>query len=460
MNMASAAPVSALDDLMEKYRGQHPAATLSPDNPFADLIAKPQGISPGNPFADLVPKSSLPPGFVLDGQPSNIGASALPQGFVLDTPTRPLSALDALMAEHAAKADRSGVTIAPKGGVAREATAEEARAIGPSSSWADVAGQAADNLLPSAQRFGSDIWNAVTDPRQTARSLKNVVFGAAEKLVPGEHPHEKYANAVGQFFANRYGGMDAFKKTLAEDPVGVAADLATVLSGGELATARVPGVIGEVGRAVGTVGRAVDPVNAALKTAGAVGEGVGYVASVPLGLATGKGGQAIRAAAQTGLAGGDVGADFRSTLRGNVPTDSLITNDVQPALANIKQARQAAYQAGMADLSKDKTVLDFGKIDDALNRTEPVREFKGVSLEPSASATAQELAGVLDQWRNLDPAEYHTPVGFDALKQRIGDVVDQAKPGSASQKIATQVYNIVRDQIESFLPRGPFRRRR
>jgi len=112
---------------------------------------------------------------------------------VLDTPTRPLSPLDALMAEHAAKADRSGVTIAPMGGVAREATAEEARAIGPSSSWADVAGQAANNILPSAQRFGTDIWNAVTDPRQTARSLKNVTFGAAEKLVPGEQSHEKYA---------------------------------------------------------------------------------------------------------------------------------------------------------------------------------------------------------------------------------------------------------------------------
>jgi hypothetical protein len=191
---------------------------LSPDNPFADLIAKPQasGISAGNPFADLIEKHEAP------------GAAAGGGG-----------ALDALIAKYSMngpqqlpEAPTSGVTIAPKGGAPREATSAEAAQIGPDATWADVAGQAGENLLPSAQRFGSDMWNAVTDSRQTARSLKNVVFGAAEKLVPGEQSHEKYANAVGQFFADRYGGMDAFKKTLAEDPVGFAADLATVLSGG------------------------------------------------------------------------------------------------------------------------------------------------------------------------------------------------------------------------------------
>jgi hypothetical protein len=228
--------------------------------------ARANSISPDNPFADLIPShpernarsygATLPPGFKLDAQ--NVGA---------DNP------FAHLVARRARRQQRK-------------------RAIGPSSSWADIAGQAADNLLPSTQRFGSDIWDAVTDPRQTVRSLKNVAFGAAEKLVPGEQSHEKYADAVGRFFASRYGGMEAFKKTLAEDPVGFAADLATLLSGGELALARAPGVVGTVARAAGSVGRAVDPINASLKAAGTVARGVSHVGAAIGGVTTGVGGQA------------------------------------------------------------------------------------------------------------------------------------------------------------------------
>jgi hypothetical protein len=202
---------------------------------------------------DARPMSALPPGFVLDRDrpkselrslfatmqaqrgggelrqllqgraqaPGPVGP-ALPPGFVLDTPTRHL---DALLAKYPAlpPAPTSGVTIAPKGGVAREATAGEARAIGPGASWADVAGQAGENLLPSAQRFGSDLLNVVQHPKETGKAFLKAAAGGVEKLIPGEQEHEPYANAVGQFFADRYGGMEAFKKTLAEDPVGFAA---------------------------------------------------------------------------------------------------------------------------------------------------------------------------------------------------------------------------------------------
>jgi hypothetical protein len=62
--------------------------------------------------------------------PAPAAAPALPPGFVQDTPSTPPSALDALMAKYAATAANrdqptSGVTIAPKNGVAREATVVE-----------------------------------------------------------------------------------------------------------------------------------------------------------------------------------------------------------------------------------------------------------------------------------------------------------------------------------------------
>jgi hypothetical protein len=365
---------------------------MSPDNPFASIVVpQKRDIGSENPFADIV------------------------RGGQAEAPV-----------------PTSGVTIAPKGGMARKASPEEAAQLNPGASFADVGGQAVQNLVPSAKRFGSDLMQAVMHPVETGKTALKVGMGTAEKLVPGEQSHEKYANAVGQFLADRYGDMDAFKKTLAEDPVGVAADLATVLTGGELALARVPGVAGQIGRVAGTVSRAVDPINASIKAAGAVGKGIGNVAAGTLGVTTGAGGQAIRTAAKAGLEGGEAGKAFRENMRGSVPMEGVV-NDAKSALDAIKQDRQAAYRAGMADLAKDQTVLDFSKIDRALNQTKPVKEFRGISIEPSAKATADELEGVLDQWRKLDPAQYHTAEGFDALKQRIGDIQNNAKPGSASE---------------------------
>lgn len=128
----------------------------------------------------------------------------------------------------------------------------------------ETIGTAVSNIVPSAQRFGSDIVSAVTHPIETVKNLGRVAAGGIEKLIPGEQQHEVYANAVGKFFADRYGGVENIKKTLAEDPIGLAADLSMLLTGGSTAGARLTGTAGEISRVAGTVGRVVDPVNAAV----------------------------------------------------------------------------------------------------------------------------------------------------------------------------------------------------
>jgi len=62
---------------------------------------------------------------------------------------------------------------------------------------------------------------------------------ASAILPPTGGGHEEYADAAIKFFADRYGSLDAFKHSLASDPVGVAGDLSTLLSGGETAVARI-----------------------------------------------------------------------------------------------------------------------------------------------------------------------------------------------------------------------------
>jgi hypothetical protein len=41
---------------------------------------------------------------------------------------------------------------------------------------------------------------------------------------------------------------------------------------------------------------------------------------------------------------------------------------------------------------------------------------------------------------------------LDALKRRICDIVDNTERGSPAQKVATQVYNVVKDQIVKQAP--------
>ena len=130
--------------------------------------------------------------------------------------------------------------------------------------WADVGSQAVKSIPSSAVEFGKNIVQPFIHPIDTAENIKNLGLGVLEKtgIVPaGEH--EKYADAVGQFLKERYGGIENVKHTLATDPVGLAADLSTVLTGGGSLLARAPGVIGKVGEIAGTVGRTVDPLTAA-----------------------------------------------------------------------------------------------------------------------------------------------------------------------------------------------------
>lgn len=100
--------------------------------------------------------------------------------------------------------------------------------------------QFAQNVVESGKQFGSDIWQAVTNPRQTAEALLNLAGGTVEKMVPGHRgPLEQYPEAFGQMVLDRYGGVDKALNTLYTDPVGAAADASTLLGPASLGV-RIP----------------------------------------------------------------------------------------------------------------------------------------------------------------------------------------------------------------------------
>jgi hypothetical protein len=121
-------------------------------------------------------------------------------------------------------------------------------------SFSDVPGEALTNLGPSAINFYQGLVTAITNPVQTATGILDVGAGTLQNLLPKDlvdlvnqidtNPEASKravdtANAVGGMFKDRYGSVDALKNTLATDPVGAAADLSTLFTGGAAATARI-----------------------------------------------------------------------------------------------------------------------------------------------------------------------------------------------------------------------------
>lgn len=187
----------------------------------------------------------------------------------------------------------------------------------------------------------------------------------------------------------------------------------------------------------------------ALPVVGLAAKGGKALAKRAIGEATGAGATSLSNAYAAGKAGGDAAQAFKDSLRGTVKWDQVVT-DAKAALGNLRKQRADAYKTGMVDISKDATVLDFTPIDDALSSS--IKTFKGRDISTKTADVRKEIGDVVAEWRALDPTEYHTPDGFDALKQQIGEIKDSLPFGSPSRTYAEGVYNSIRSTIAKQAP--------
>lgn len=315
-------------------------------------------------------------------------------------------------------------------------------------SWKQVAGSAVENAPASALQFGQAVAQPFIHPVETAQNLGAIGKGVLQKVgLWSGTDSEKYADAVGKFMIERYGSEDAIKKSIATDPVGVAADIATVLTGGGGLAARAPGIVGKVGEIAGAAGRAVDPLTAAAKSAKVGGRMVSELA----GVYTGAGSTAIQTAAKAGAEGGEAGKAFLDNLRGVAPAEEVV-NDAKAAVTQLRTERGNVYRANMAKIGANDTVLDFGKIDNAVQKVAAVKTYKGQVLSEKTAGIRTELTNAVEGWKNLDPAQFHTAEGLDALKQKLGDIRDATQYGTPERVVADGVYKAVYNTIVDEAP--------
>lgn len=309
-----------------------------------------------------------------------------------------------------------------------------------------VAGQAVTNIPSSALQYGKDIFTAVTDPIGTAKSIGELGLGIIQLAIPGEQASEQQAKAVGQYFANRYGGMENLKKTIATDPVGFLGDASVLLTGGASIAGKVGG-LKEVAEAAKKAGQVIDPLAIASKP-------VALALESGLGLTTGVGREAVQEAYKAGVAGGGPAKEFTTAMR---QKDSLkgIVDEAKKGVSEMAGKRKAAYLKSMEGIKASKKEINFTPI---LKEVDDIRksfEFEGqTTLDAAGLKKLQEVENAVLDW-SVDK-KFHTVEGLDALKKKIDNLMPEAdtfgKTSGKGANVVTRARTIVNKKIKEASP--------
>lgn len=272
---------------------------------------------------------------------------------------------------------------------------------------------------------GGGVANVITKVAPRAAAAMPAVIEALRTggLATGTQAAPGVAGAVVNMAPRIVGGAGA----------GAAAD---ILTGGDGSTGAVAGGLLPPG----------------VKAAGMLGSGVKQLAAGTaknvLGTSTGAGAESIGTAYRAGKEGG---TSFLDNMRGKVPFTDVL-DEAKTALSQMRLDRSSQYKQGMAGVSTDKTVINFAPIDSAVSSLKSMGSYKGQVINKNASGTVDEIADLVGQWKALDPAEFHTPEGLDALKQAISDIRDTTQFGTAARKAADTAYNAVKGEITAQAP--------
>lgn len=137
-------------------------------------------------------------------------------------------------------------------------------------------GETAGNIIPSGAAMLGGMYEAVTNPVQTAKGLGLAAYGGARNVAEATLPTGAFdviksvenpeiakqavavANAIGGVYKERYGSVNQILDTIRTDPVGAASDLSIIFSGGAGATTK----LGTISNVLAKTGRVLDPIGA------------------------------------------------------------------------------------------------------------------------------------------------------------------------------------------------------
>ncbi len=310
-----------------------------------------------------------------------------------------------------------------------------------------------DNFIPSLKKEGAEIFNAITSPLETGESIFNMIAGGVQKLDPtgilGTNK-EKYAEAIADYYAEKYGSFNAFKRELQSNPAGVLGDGSMFITGGAGAV-KLGAKLGATGNIVskgadvlGKAGASIDPFNLAM--------------NVPL----------------TG-AGQAIGTFTKDTL-----APSLYESSLKPSANALKSRRDRAVQTGLNEklpinrksaIYINDTLADLGKkVDEIIESSDAsipveklfetfdslVNEFNVVG-DVNSKGNLAEIAKLRDKFeaslqnkRNLSASE------FQKIKKIYANQADYNKVNQQGTRVDESFYREIagnaREAVSDAIP--------
>lgn len=223
-------------------------------------------------------------------------------------------------------------------------------------------------------------------------------------------------------------------------------NLPTRIAGGAISGGASAGMVDPEEAKEGTI------IGGGIPLVGSVVKGIGRALRGAAGVQSGAGSDALKIAYNAGQEGGQAAKQFKENISRKADFADALDNFKQN-ISNMRQAAQAEYRAGMANISKDKTILDVQPIYDAVKDAAKSNAFKGISKDDKAAEVLKKIKSEVNDFQFLNPAEYHTPEGLDALKQRVDSIIESIPiEDRNSLRVANNVKGAIKQQIEKQAP--------
>lgn len=356
-----------------------------------------------------------------------------------------------------------------------------------------MTGRVLGNIPSSALNLGKNIAGTILHPIKTVENLARIPLGAGEELgsaITGNPTNDANTQAFHgliDFFKNRYGSVNNFRKTIENDPVGFGLDLSLALKGSgaalegigkagqaseiadlteglsgadktsAIANAVNEGALGKVaqsGQALSGIGSEINPLRLAGEGIKSAAKVAGRAVSGPLGVALGTQGQALRDFYNSIVQGGESQEAATEGLRGNITPDELV-GKARDAFGEVIDNRNATYQEMLSGLENSDAEVDTTPIMDEFNnqlekfkiKVNPENgslDFRNSALrfDTSAQTTINRIA---DEVEKIITGEADTtPIGIDTLKKSFGYLDN---PTGGARAFTTPMYQATSDTL-------------
>lgn len=323
-------------------------------------------------------------------------------------------------------------------------------------SLGEALGGGAINFVPTTFELAADTVQALTlDLPETIEGVVDIIGGAT-----GISKDDTAWEALKDYYIDRYGSYEGFKRALREDPASIAADVAGVFTGGATVLAKGAGTAGRVGKiaALSDAARkaegfsravakldplvtAADLTQTGARTAGRAAENIGVALPAKLlGVQTAD----VKQAFSAGRRGSE---EFLPQLEGTGAITDPIAK-AQSAVSELYQSRGQDYNRRMKRLKRDPEALAFDDVEAAIEGVRGVGRHKGIDLSSAA-----------DVWEKVD-SKYmeffdkglNTIEDFDAMKRSIANIRDTYQRGTPQYKVAQDVVKAINDTIVEKAP--------